>query len=56
VRASAKAPIGEPIYTAVGLLMGAIDGVAETLTGDRTHFHLKGGAPSNQISHHEPGK
>jgi hypothetical protein len=36
-----QAPIGGPVYTAVGELMEAIDGVAEVLTGDRSHFHMK---------------
>jgi hypothetical protein len=49
VRAATAAPIGEPIYVAVGNLHHAIDDIAEVLTGDRTHFHLKGGGPSTAL-------
>lgn len=41
VQASIRAPITGPIYTSIGLLMKAIDGVAMVLTGDFTYFHLK---------------
>ena len=41
VEASRQAPIHEPIYDAVGGLMGAIDDVAMVLTGDRRHFWIK---------------
>ncbi len=36
-----KAPIYSAEYVAAGKLMGALDDMAETLTGDRTHFHTK---------------
>jgi hypothetical protein len=49
IRAATAAPIGEPVYVAVGNLRHAIDDVAEILTGDRTHFHLKGGGPSTTL-------
>jgi hypothetical protein len=49
IRATTAAPIGEPIYVAVGNLQRAIDDIAEVLTGDRTHFHLKSGGPSTAL-------
>jgi hypothetical protein len=41
VQAVTAAPIGGPAYVATGRLMGAIDDMAEVLTGDRRHFHGK---------------
>jgi hypothetical protein len=38
--AHTNAPIGGPVYRAVSRLMQEIDLMAETLTGDRSHFHL----------------
>jgi hypothetical protein len=49
IRATTAAPIGEPIYVAAGNLQRAIDDLAEVLTGDFTHFHLKGGGPSTAL-------
>jgi len=37
-----NAPINGPAYVAAQDVMKAIDGLAEVLVGDRTHFHLKG--------------
>ncbi len=48
VRASGKAPINEPIYQRTHDVMTAIDGLAEVLTGDRTHF-LKPVWPSHRM-------
>lgn len=41
IKAQTAAPINEPIYRATDVLMDAIDSLAEVLTGDREHFHLK---------------
>ncbi|TDG28019.1 hypothetical protein [Paracraurococcus ruber] len=41
IRIRTEAPINGPAYEAAGRVMEAIDGLAEVLVGDRTHFHLK---------------
>lgn len=41
IRVLTNAPINEPAYAAAQAVMEAIDGLAEVLTGDRRHFHLK---------------
>ena len=37
-----EAPINGPEAKSVDAAMNAVDGIAETLTGRRDHFHLKG--------------
>ncbi|AWN40566.1 hypothetical protein DK389_08515 [Methylobacterium durans] len=34
------APINSLVYVAASEIVGAIDGLAETVTSDRKHFHL----------------
>ena len=41
IRILTDAPIDGPAYKATQDVMQAIDGLAEVLVGDRTHFHLK---------------
>lgn len=36
-----RAPVADPVYRATRGIVEAIDGVAEAVTGDRTHFHLR---------------
>jgi len=43
IAAMTAAPIGGPVYRAAGEVQESIDKLAEVLTGDRTHFHLKSG-------------
>jgi hypothetical protein len=38
-------PIGADLYRRTDILRKALDDVVEVLTGDRTHFWLKGNAP-----------
>ena len=49
VQVITQAPIGGPAYVAARQVLDAIDGLAEVLTGDRRHFHLRqhtaGGEP-----------
>ncbi|MBM6595576.1 hypothetical protein [Microvirga pudoricolor] len=40
-RSLAEIPIGGDEYRAIDHLVQEIDALAEVLTGDRTHFHLK---------------
>ncbi|WP_336492292.1 hypothetical protein [Methylobacterium nigriterrae] len=41
IRVLAQAPVGNPVYQAANGIVDAIDGLAEAVTGDRRHFHLK---------------
>ncbi len=41
IAAQTAAPIASPVYRGAGRLMDEIDILAETLTGDRRHFHDK---------------
>jgi hypothetical protein len=50
VSALGRTPIQEELYGNVQALMAAIDRLAETITGDRTHFHLKS-APAPPRDH-----
>ncbi|WP_336490932.1 hypothetical protein [Methylobacterium nigriterrae] len=41
IRVVAQAPVGSLVYQAASGIIDAIDGLAEAVTGDRRHFHLK---------------
>lgn len=41
-KCSSAEPYGSDLYNKCDILRAAIDALAEHITGDRTHFHLKG--------------
>ncbi|GEP02293.1 hypothetical protein [Methylobacterium oxalidis] len=41
IRVLTKAPIHSPLYKATSGILDAIDELAEAVTGDRKHFHLR---------------
>jgi hypothetical protein len=49
-RTMAEIPINGPEYKAIDRVIAEIDGLAEVLTGDRSHFHLKAPAAASRPS------
>ena len=41
IQVATQATIGSPEYAAASTMLQAIDRLAESLTGDPSHFHLK---------------
>jgi hypothetical protein len=50
ITASTHAPIRGDVYKATEALCERIDDLAQILTGDRTHFHLK----AHSSTRHQP--
>ena len=51
IRILTDAPINSPASNAARDVMAAIDGLAEVLVGNRTHFHLKPHGGNSPGSH-----